>query len=107
MLMVFLPEQGVLEWIEKAREGDKLIPSKFPGMFINNFRGGSGGLGKVFSSKLAPVDCNTDRKIDRKLLEYGVKFPQKMAANGLRETRKLLINMPVVQAWTKVLGTTW
>ena len=49
----------------------------------------------VFSSKLAPVDCKTDRKIDGELLEYGVKFPQKMAANGLRENRKLLINMPV------------
>ena len=59
------------------------------------FPGGSGGLGEVFSSKLAPVDCKTDRKIDGELLEYGVKFPQKMAANGLRETRKLFINMPV------------
>ena len=63
-------------------------------MFISNFRGGSGGLGGVFSSKLAPVDCKTDRKIDGELLEYGVKIPQKMAANGLRETRKLVINRP-------------
>ena len=57
------------------------------------FSKGSGGLGGVFSSKLAPVDCKTDREIEGELLEYGVKFPQKMAANGLRETWKLLTNM--------------
>ena len=63
-------------------------------MFTSNFLGGSGGPGGVFSSNLAPVDCKTDRKIDGELLEYGFKFPQMMAANGLRETLKLLINMP-------------
>ena len=66
------------------------------GMFISNFRGGSGGLGEVFSSKLAQVDCKTDRKIDGELLEYGVKFPQKMAPIDLVQFRKLLINMSVV-----------
>ena len=64
-------------------------------MFINNFRGGPGGLGRIFCSKLLPVDCKTDREIEGELLEYGVQFPQKMAANGPRETWKLLINMPV------------
>ena len=64
------------------------------GMFITKFRGGSGGLGGVFSSKLAPVDCKTDREIDREQLEYGLKFLQKMTPNGLRENWKLLINMP-------------
>ena len=48
----------------------------------------------LFSSKVVPVHCKTDRKIDGELLEYGVKFPHEMAANGLRETRKLFVNMP-------------
>ena len=57
-------------------------------MFIINLREGSGGLGGVFSSKLAPVDCKTDREIDGDLPEYDVKVPQKMAPNGLRENQK-------------------
>ena len=65
-------------------------------MVISYFRECSGGLGGVFSSKLAPVDCKTDRenKIEGDLSEDGVKFPQQMAPNGLRENWKLFINMP-------------
>ncbi len=37
--------------------------------------GGLVVLGAVFASKLPPVDCKNNRKIDGKLLGYGVKFP--------------------------------
>ena len=47
----------------------------------------------VSFSKLNPVDWKTDWKIEAELLEYGVKFPQKMAPNGLQENRKLFINV--------------
>ena len=49
---------------------------QFPGFFGSSWR--------VFSSKLAPVDCNIDRKFDGELLENGIQFAPEMAPNGLR-----------------------
>ena len=49
----------------------------------------------VFLPFSVQFGCRFARQIDGELLEYGVKFAQKMAPNGLRENRKLQINMSV------------
>ena len=63
-------------------------------MFISSFGGSSGGLGGVFCSKLAPVDCKTDREIEGELLEYGVKIPRRWLEKDYVLFRKLIMNMP-------------
>ena len=42
--------------------------------------------------KLGPVDYKIDWEIEGELFEYAVKFAQKMAPNGRRETRLLQIH---------------
>ena len=54
-------------------------------------------LRSLFLFQILPVlgqfGCRFARKVEGDLLEYGVKFPEKMALSGLRRNRKLLINM--------------
>ena len=67
-------------------------------MFSGLFKRPPKKIGPPFFPFLAvfgPVELRFAQEIDGELLEYGVKFAQKMAPNGLRENRKLQINMPV------------
>ena len=66
---------------------------------------GSGGLRGVFSSKLLPVDCKTDWEINGDLLEYGIKFPQKLENyNNYSPSIFAFFRASRGRIWTKIDG---
>ena len=73
-----------------AGPGAKIFEQLFCEAFINE---GDGVL--VFSPFSRQFGLRFAPKIDGDLLEYGVKFAQNMAPNGLRENRELQISMSV------------